>query len=557
MCADSFILIMANLFIKYFEDSFKRNWSLPAMTNYMTQKGLSFEEFSAEIAKLHLLFKELGVSQQDKIAIVGPNSTSCAFVFMATILYGAVAVPILEDFQPEDIVGIINHSDARLVFATEDNVERIEGRDMPKVQSFLSLSFTDQLRVLKGDPLAGSLDRLQTLFDEAYPKGFSQEDVHFTDKDGDDMMVLSYTSGTTGFVKGVMLSAENFRTVLDFSQKFNIGNPGDKVVSVLPLAHTYGCVYDLFRPLIAGVNVYYFGRIPSPKLLMKALAEMKPEWFSTVPLFLEVIYKKKVAPILKQRKMQFLMKLPIFSNIVLKRLRTELMGAFGGELKLMFVGGAALSKEVEDFFHKINFPFTVGYGMTECAPLISIDFTNPVPHSVGKVIDGVEVKIDSDEPNKVPGEILVRGGNVMKGYYKDEMSTHNAFSDDGWFRTGDVGVFDNEGNLFLRGRTKSLILTASGQNVYPEEIEARLNNKSIVAESLVVLRNNKLVALVYPDASALDDANDSAKLAELMEGVRKETNMSLSSYEYLNAIEIRKEPFEKTPKRSIKRYLYK
>ncbi len=548
---------MPNKFIKYFEESFKKNWNLPAMTNYTNQKGVTFEGLSIEIAKMHLLFKEIGITSDDKIAIVGPNSTTCAYAFMATILYGAVVVPILEDFQPEDIVGIINHSDAKLVFSTEDNVERIEGKDMPKVLAFLSMSFTDELRVIKGDSLNGALDRLPDLFAQAYPNGFSKEDVKFTDKDGDDMMVLSYTSGTTGFVKGVMLSAENFRTVLDFSQKFNIGNPGDKVVSVLPLAHTYGCVYDLFRPLIAGVNVYYFGRIPSPKLLMKALAEMKPEWFSTVPLFLEVIYKKQVAPILRQRKMQILLKLPIISNIILKKLRKALMDVFGGELKLMFVGGAALSNEVEDFFHKINFPFTVGYGMTECAPLISIDFVNPVPHSVGKLIDGVSVKIDSEEPTKVPGEILVKGGNVMKGYYKDEESTRNAFTDDGWFRTGDVGLFDNQGYLYLRGRTKSLILTASGQNVYPEEIEARLNNQPIVAESLVVLRNNKLVALVYPDASALDDANDEAKLADMMEKVRKETNRSLSAYEYLNAIEIRKEPFEKTPKRSIKRFLYK
>lgn len=547
---------MAKRFIQYFEDSFKENWELVAMMNYVTKQSITYAQLASKIARLHIVFNELNLEKDDKVAIIGPNSQEWAISFMAVVTYGAIAVPILEDFTSEDITHIINHSDSKIIFTTESNWCRLEKAQVPYIQNVFSLSDFDNYHLFYGmdDQLLN--DRVDFVLKEKYPHGFRKEDVVYSNKDNNEMIVLNYTSGTTGFTKGVMLSGENFCCILDFSRTSNLGDKGDKVISVLPLAHTYGCVYDFFLPLIVGAYIVYLNKVPSPKVIMQAMAEMKPEWISTVPIFFEAIYKKAFLKYLKKTYIKILLKVPLISSVLCNYFRNSLLNALGGNLKLLIVGGAALNPEIEDFYHKIKFPFTIGYGMTECSPLISVDYVKLKPHSVGRVIDDVQVKIDSKDSVKEAGEILVKGRNVMLGYYKDIEATSNAFTKDGWFKTGDIGVFDVDGNLFLKGRTKNMILTASGQNVYPEELEEKFNSYPSVSESLIIERKSKLIALVYPDYSYLGENVSFEDLSQGFESLRLDINKKLASYEYIHTIEIQSQPFEKTPKRSIKRFMY-
>ncbi|MBO7428415.1 MAG: AMP-binding protein [Paludibacteraceae bacterium] len=546
---------MSKRFIQYLEKSFKEYWDEKCMVDHAKKRTYAYKDVAQRIAMTQILFNKLGVTQTDKIAIVGPNSQDWSMTLLSAVTYGAIAVPIQEDFHPEVIEQIIIHSESKILFITESNLERLNKERLSGVEYIFPLSDFEQIRQLSPEKLAVDISEIQTIYNETYPNGLSKENFNFTDKDDEEVAVIIYTSGTSGFTKGVMLTGKGFACCLDFLAEWIA--VGDKIISVLPLAHTYALMYDLYWPLIAGVYIVYLNKVASVKVLMSAIQELKPEWISTVPIFFETAYRKAVVPYFSKRYRRILFSIPLISNIMSRSLKRRMIDLYGGRLKQLGVGGAGLSSEVEDFFHKIKFNYVVGYGMTECSPLICADYNDFEKYSVGKVIPNVEVKIDSSDSTSVPGEILVKGPNVMKGYYRDEEATKNAFTEDGWFKTGDVGVFDKKGNLFIKGKTKNMILTSSGQNVYPEEIEARLNNDPIVEESLVVLREGKkLVALVYPCYPAVGENVDPKKLAEMMESMRKKINRNLASYEYLSSVEIMPEPFEKTAKKSIKRYMY-
>lgn len=548
---------MSDSFTQYFERSFKQNWGSRFLYNYSTQVSYSYGDVAKEIAKMHLLFERLGVTREDKIAVVGPNSMEWAVSFLSVITYGAVAVPIQEDFHPDVIEEILNHSESKILFISDANWERLRSENIQRIDTVFSFSELKDMRQLRGERGEEALREIDRMFEQRYPNGFQAQDICFPGKGDDEMLVLIYTSGTTGFTKGVMLSGGNFRCVVDFLRHSIAAGPGDKVISFLPLAHGMALMNDLFLPVVLGSYIVYLYKVPSLNVLIKAMQEVKPEWTSMVPMFFEAIYKKHALPSLKKKHIQILYRLPLLSRIVCSKLKKRVMEAYGGHIKLMFVGGAGLNHEVEDFYHKIGFPYAVGYGMTECSPLVSLVYKHPKPHAVGKAIDQVTVKINSSDPYTEAGEILVKGPNVMKGYYKNEEATRSVFTEDGWLKTGDVGILDADDFLYIKGRTKNMILMSTGQNIYPEEIEDRLNHQPIVAESLVVLRGkNRLVALVYPNYPNIGEDVDPQRVAEMMEDMRLKVNRNLASYEYLSAIEVQAEPFEKTAKKSIKRFRY-
>ncbi len=548
---------MADCFIQHFEKSIKENWDLTAMTNYVSKKEYTYKEVAEEIAKFHLLFKELNISQQDKIALVGLNTPEWAITFLATITYGAVIVPILQDFHPDDIQHIVNHSESKLLFLTDSHWENIQEERFQSIRGIFSISDFRCLYQAPGEGIQMTMKHLDTLFKESYTKGFEKEDVVYAQKDDNEMAVLNYTSGTTGFSKGVMLSGENFCCMIDYAFKSGLVGKGYKILSFLPLAHAYGCAFDFICQIIAGGHITFLTKLPSPKVLLKAMDDVKPDCIFTVPLVIEKIYKNNILPQINKTSVKVATSIPFVSNKIYSEIRKKLVNVFGGRFIKLVIGGAPFNREVEDFLLKIDFPFTVGYGMTECAPLISVDCQKFTPHSVGKVIDGAIVKIDSEDPYNTPGEILVKGRNVMKGYFKNEEATQKVFNEDGWLKTGDIGIIDKEGNLYIKGRSKTMILTASGQNVYPEEIEAKINNLSFVSESIVIQKEDRIIALVYPDFSAMDEMGvDPKDLDSIMDEQRKELNKKLAYYEQVKAFQIHPTEFEKTPKKSIKRYLY-
>jgi long-chain acyl-CoA synthetase len=548
---------MSTSFIKYIEKSLKDHWDLKAMTNYVTKDEYDYSQVAREIAKIHVLFKELNITQDDKIALVGRNTPEWAIIFLATVSYGAVIVPILQDFHPNDVQHIINHSESKLVFLSDNQWDNLDETKMPLVRGVFSFTDFRCIYQAAGETIQMTMKHLEKSFEETYPNGFTKDSINFKDKDGNAMTILNYTSGTTGFSKGVMLTGENICCQIDYAYKTNLVGRGYKILSFLPLAHAYGCAFDFIAQFVAGGHINFLTRIPSPKVLLKAMDEIKPDSIFTVPLVIEKIYKNNLLPLLNKTTMKVAMNIPILSTRVYSEIRNKLINVFGGRFKMIVIGGAPLNKEVEDFFVKIKFPFTVGYGMTECAPLISVDTVNYAPHSVGKPIDDVEVKIDSQDPYTIPGEILVKGRNVMIGYYKNEEATQSVFTEDGWLKTGDMGIIDKDNNIFIRGRSKTMILTASGQNVYPEEIESKINNLSFVSESIVVQRNDKIVALVYPDFAAMDEMGiDHKELESILEQHRLDLNKKLAAYEQVTKFSIHPTEFEKTPKKSIKRYLY-
>lgn len=548
---------MSTSFIKYIEKSLKDHWDLKAMTNYVTKDEYDYSQVAREIAKIHVLFKELNITQDDKIALVGRNTPEWAIIFLATVSYGAVIVPILQDFHPNDVQHIINHSESKLVFLSDNQWDNLDETKMPLVRGVFSFSDFRCIYQAAGETIQMTMKHLEKSFEETYPNGFTKDSLNFKDKDGNAMTILNYTSGTTGFSKGVMLTGENICCQIDYAYKTNLVGRAYKILSFLPLAHAYGCAFDFIAQFVAGGHITFLTRIPSPKVLLKAMDEIKPDCIFTVPLVIEKIYKNNLLPLLNKTTMKVAMNIPILSNRVYSEIKNKLINVFGGRFRMIVIGGAPLNKEVEDFFVKIKFPFTVGYGMTECAPLISVDTVNYAPHSVGKPIDDVEVKIDSQDPYSIPGEILVKGRNVMIGYYKNEEATQSVFTEDGWLKTGDMGIIDKDNNIFIRGRSKTMILTASGQNVYPEEIESKINNLSFVSESIVVQRNDKIVALVYPDFAAMDEMGiDHKELESIMEQHRLDLNKKLAAYEQVTKFSIHPTEFEKTPKKSIKRYLY-
>lgn len=542
-------------FIQLYEESFKKNWELPALSDYKEKRSYSYGELAREIARLHLLFRELGIEKGDKISLIGKNHSSWSILFMATITYGAVIVPILHEFNPESMVKIISHSDSRLVFVNESlwsklNQEHIK-LPVLEIPTFSLLKAEDEM-------VKEVISSLDEIFARHYPNGFTREDIRYADVNNDEVICINYTSGTTGFSKGVMLTANNFAGNVTYAHKLNLLFRGERNLAFLPLAHAYGCTFDFLYALSAGVHCTLLGAIPSPQNLITALQEVRPALIITVPLILERIYQKKIQPILDKPMVRLLMKIPGINKLILSKIKKSLIHALGGNFREVIIGGAALNGEVEAFFHKMKFPFTVGYGMTECAPLISYDHHDEfVPTSCGSVLDGImEARIDSPDPEKIAGEIQVRGENVMKGYYKNPEATAEAFTDDGWLKTGDSGIMVGK-RLFIKGRIKTMLLTASGQNIYPEEIESRLNNLPYVADSVVILRDSRLVALVYPDMAAINaDQITPEKLDAIMQENRVTLNKSVAHYEKISAIELIDNEFEKTPKKSIKRFLY-
>ncbi len=545
-------------FIKLYEDSLKQNWELPAISDYGESQEYTYGELAKEIARLHILFEECRLRRGEKIALIGKNNSNWCLIYLAAVTYGAIIVPILQDFKPNDIHHIVNHSESLLLFTSDQIWDTLEEDKMSELRAVFSLTDLQLLHQRDGEQFKEIMACLREKFAIKFPAGFTKDYVRYTDLSNDKVIVLNYTSGTTGFSKGVMITGNNLASNIMFAHR-EIGlKPGSQMLSFLPLAHTYGCAFEFLYALSAGCHITLLGKTPSPKILMKAFEEIKPALIIAVPLILEKIYKKMILPVLGKRSMRWALNIPLLDQQIYSQFRKKLMDAMGGRFYQVIIGGAPLNAEVEDFLHKIKFPFSVGYGMTECAPLISFSlYPNYIPHSCGKVLEAMEARIDSPDPQHVAGEILVRGENLMTGYYKNEEATKEVFTKDGWFKTGDLGTIDADNNIFIRGRSKSMILGANGQNIYPEEIEAKLNNLPFIMESLVVEKDKKLIALVYPDYEAVDTIGISAQnLPLVMEENKATLNNMVANYEQISEIRLYPDEFEKTPKKSIKRFLY-
>lgn len=545
-------------FIKLYEKSFIENWDLPALTEYTTGNTLTYGELAESIALSHLLFKSIGLHQGDKVAVCGRDSSSWVITYMAVVTYGAVIVPILSEFNPLDITHIVNHSGAELLFISENIYEHIDPAALLNVKGVISLDSRKLLHEAPGREMSREIRLLRRRFRSKYPHGFSSENIRFADRDNSLPIEINYTSGTTGFSKGVVLTGRNLAGNVVFGLTTMLHFRSSRALAFLPLAHAYGCAFDMLTPLAAGSHITLLCKLPSPRVLLKAFSEVRPHLVICVPLILEKIYRNQILPLISKGAMRWTLAVPFLDSVVYAKIRKRLIDAFGGEFEQVIVGGAPLNREVEEFLHKIKFPFTVGYGMTECGPLISYTpWQKFKVGSSGRLLPGMEAMILSDNPEKTPGEICVRGMNVMKGYYKNPEATEMVLDKDGWLKTGDMGTLSKDGTLYLRGRSKTMILTANGQNIYPEEIEAKLNNMPYVAESLVVERDGKLVGLVYPDFEATDRLGISgADLQTSMDKVRDELNKIVAPYERLSKIILMPNEFEKTPKRSIKRFLY-
>lgn len=542
-------------FIKIYETSFKNNWSQLALTDYKDQNSLTYGQVAEEIARIHLFFEEIGLKQGDKVSLIGKNHSSWSLVFLATFTYGAVIVPILHEFNSDSVLHIIEHSDSQCAFVNE-NIWSTLDQDRVAIPTFSIPSF--DLLKSKDNSHKNIKQNVDAKFDQRYLNGFTKEDIKYAEVDNDKVICINYTSGTTGFSKGVMLTANNYAGNVTYAHSLGLLFPGEKDLAFLPMAHAYGCAFDFLYALSNGVHVTLLDVIPSPQNLVKAFQEIRPNIIITVPLIFEKIYKKKILPIVEKPIVKALLKVPGVNNIIYKKIRKSLIESLGGNFREVIIGGAALGKDIEAFFHKIKFPFTVGYGMTECAPLISYDHHYDfVPTSCGSILNGImEARIDSPDPENIPGEIQVKGENVMAGYYKNPEATKEAFTEDGWLKTGDSGVLVGR-RLFIKGRIKTMLLGSNGQNIYPEEIEAKINNMPYVAESLVVQRDGKLVAIIHPDYAELRDNNiDTDSITEIMNNNRITLNNSLARYEKINIIEIKNDEFEKTPKKSIKRFMY-
>ena len=546
--------------LNIYATSFRKNWDLPALSDYMTGNTLTYGELARKIAHTHLLFELLGIKPGDKIALIGKNSSAWITTYMATLTYGAVIVPILPEFNPQDAQHIINHSDSVMLFASDSIFEHLDFDNMPAIRVAISLD----TREILGDHTSGNKgakahQALGSAFNKRYPLGFSKNNVKYRLFKPDSLAEINYTSGTTGFSKGVMLTLNNLCGNVVFGMRSGLHYSGSRCLAFLPLAHAYGCAFDMLVPLAVGTHVTVFGKLPSPMLLMKALAQVRPNLVICVPLILEKIYRKQILPMISRRGMRWVLAIPGIDKAFYSLIRKKLVEAFGGEFEEVIIGGAPLNHEVEDFLHRIKFPFTVGYGMTECGPLISYTpWRQFIVGSSGQTLPGLmQSKILSDDEQEIPGEICVKGTNVMKGYYKNTGATEAVLDADGWLHTGDMGTRNPDGTIFIKGRYKTMILSSNGQNIYPEEIEAKLNNMPYVSESLVVERNNRLVALVYPDYEAMDsDGITHRDLEEVMEKIRVDLNKLVAPYEKVDKIQLIANEFQKTPKRSIKRYLY-
>lgn len=551
-----------------FEQVLKKEWEHLALTNF-NGESMQYKDLARKIAKLHLMFSHAGIKPGDKIALCGKNSAHWAVSFFAVMTYGAVVVPLLHEFKPDNIHHLVNHSDSRILFVDKSIYENLDPELMGGVEGAIRI---DDFSLLysRNEQLSNARAHLNEYFGREYPERFTADDVHYFEvKDPDSLALINYTSGSTGFSKGVMLSHKAIWSNIEAVKRIlhDIPRPGDSMVCMLPMAHMYGLTIDMLHGICKGAHLYFLTRQPSPKVLVEAFRQARPRMIITVPLIIEKIIKTKVFPTLERPLNRLLLHTPLIDKKVLERVRTALMETFGGQLEMMIVGGAGLNRDVEEFLHRINFPITVGYGMTECAPLIGYahprgfkpeDDREFAPGSCGRVVPRMEVKVLSPDPEHIPGELMVKGDNVMLGYYKNEKATEQVMRPDGWMLTGDVGTVDTKGNIFLRGRNKTMILGPNGQNIYPEEIEQKINNMPLVAESLVVdAGEGKLKALIYPD---LDEAQrEGLSREQIKEQIDKdiaELNPLLESYSRISSVKMMDEEFEKTPKRSIKRYLY-
>ena len=542
---------------KLYQEAFKKNWDRPAISNYHGET-LHYKDVARRMEKLHIMFEECGLEKGHKVAICSRNQANWAVTFLAIMTYGAVPVPLLHEFKSANIHHLVNHSEAKILFVDDVIWEGLSESEMPDLHAIIQVN-TFKILYAVDEKIVEAKAHLNELFGKKYPEAFEPEMLDYYEDSADELAVINYTSGTSGFSKGVMIPYRAILSNIQFAAKVLPQlNDKSRVVSMLPCAHMYGLMFEVLYELSVGCHVHFLSRLPSPKIIMQALAEVKPNVVIAVPLVIEKIYKTKVKPVLEKEGIKFLMKVPGLNQVVLNKVKTELINAFGGEFYEVIIGGAAFNKEVEAFFKKMAFPFTVGYGMTECAPIITYDdWQEEKLYSCGKAAPNMEVRIASADPSSIPGEIQVKGANVFLGYYKNEDATADVFTEDGWFRTGDMGILDEEGSLFIKGRTKCMILGPSGQNIYPEEVETVLNSQPYVVESLVVEDNGGLTALIYPDfPQGAKDGMPQSAFIKYIKDMLPEWNKELPNYAKLKKIEVMSEDFERTPKKSIKRYLY-
>lgn len=548
---------MAKDIILRVEDSIKKNWNRDALTDY---KGctLQYKDVARRIEKLHIMFNEVGIEPGDKISLCGRNSSNWGVAFLAALTYGAVPVPILHEFKADNVHNIINHSDSKLAFIGESNWENLNEDEIPNVLGVIRIEDYD-LIISRDERLTYAREHLNELFGKKFPNRFDKNMVNYYHANTpDDLAIINYTSGSTGFSKGVMIPYRAVTNNMEFADHELGLKAGTTIVSMLPMAHMYGMAFEFLYELTVGMHIYFLTRIPSPKIIFQALNEIKPTVIVAVPLIIEKIIKKNVLPKLEKPGTKFLLKVPIVNEAIFTAVREKMITSFGGNFYEVIIGGAAFNQEVENLLHQLKFPYTVGYGATECAPIICYeDWKRFVPGSCGKAAYGMTVRINSSDPENVPGEILVKGPNVMLGYYKNEEATAETIDADGWYHTGDLGVMDKDGNVFIKGRSKNMLLGPSGQNIYPEEIEDLLNSLPYVSESIIVHRNGKLVALIHPDYdTAFKEGKSEQEVATQMEENRIELNKNLPAYSQIASVQIHSEEFEKTPKKSIKRFLY-
>lgn len=541
--------------IGYIEQSITQNWEMEALSNYK-EKGMSYKEIAGKMLKMHMFFREAGIREGDKIALVGRNSANWCITYLATVTYGAVIVPILPDFKPDDLSNLVNHSDATLLFADDKLYESIDPVKIPQIIGVISVD-TFKLITSRDESLKANFDSLEEKYRKTYPE-LKKEDIKFSDISNDKLAVISYTGGTTGFSKGVMLSHNSLAANVRFAQANMPLSPGDPLVSFLPLAHTYGCAFEFLFPFTYGCHITILSKTPSPQIIVQAFKEIRPRLILSVPLVIEKIFKKQLLPVITKPHMKLLLAIPGINGILHRKINQKLTDTFGGRFKEIVIGGAAFNAEAERFFRKIGFRFTVGYGMTECGPLISYaSWDSTRLGASGRPVDSLEVTIDSSDPQKEMGEIILRGENVMLGYYKNEKATREIIDENGWMHTGDLGIMDKDKNIFIKGRSKSMILGPSGKNIFPEEIEAVFNNMDYVAETVVIMEDYKLVALICPDNDAVNKDNLSEdQLLTILDQTRKAVNERLPDFMAVSKFRIHREEFAKTPKRSIKRFLY-
>ena len=540
---------------KLFEKSIRENWDRPALSNYQGVT-LFYRDVARRIAKLHIAFEQCGLNKGDKVAICSRNQSNWGVSFLAAMTYGAVPVPILHEFKAGNIHYLVNHSEARVLFVDDVIWEGLNAEEMPELAVVVQIN-TFHFLYAKTEALNKIREHLNESFGRRYPNNFVPEDLNYYEDSADELALINYTSGTSGFSKGVMVPYRALYSNIVFAKEAepHMNNNSD-VVSMLPSAHMYGMMFEFLFEMTIGAHVHFLTRIPSPKVILQAFADIKPDVIVAVPLIIEKIYKSKLKPIIDKNRL--FMRLPILDKMIQKKFCSELVNTFGGNFEEIILGGAAFNPEVEKFFNAIGFPYTVGYGMTETAPIIGYAHWNKTKiNSCGKPALNMQVRIDSSDPENIPGEVQVKGPNVFLGYYKNEEATAASFTDDGWFKTGDMGVIDKDGFIFLRGRSKCMILGPSGQNIYPEEIEAVINNVTYVVDSLVIEDNGGLTALVYPDYHQGDlDGMSRAELEKRIESALPEINTEIPNYAKIKKIEFMPEDFERTPKRSIKRYLY-